>query len=282
MKGLKYFQLGSKYDDEAESACSLMTTPVWVTLAKHPRLENIYVLGRLTKESVKAILKKTTTPFSSLTEFNCQAKSEDFIRLIPHLLGLRRLTLDVWDRSTPILPALLQFRRLQLLTTTGMFVAHPDIIPLLAKNCPELMTLKIENFPTEGDAVNDNDIKSLAQRAHNLRHLKLEVNSHLSIDALRSLGRYCHQLETCSLSGWINLLELDKHGPPLFPKMYDFASSGVRYDKRAIKYLIPVLIHHMPKLEKFDSDDGLLVDEVKRVLGRKSQGTQCNLDPPDG
>ena len=251
-----------------------MTVETWAEFARHPHLVSIWSSPLMTSDLITTILDAVPKPFRLLTRLQCNADSNAFIQLIPHILNLKTLRLTLPKQSAAILSELSQLTQLQRLRVFGPMVNDPHSILTLAERCPHLIELSICSSGEEPVEIDDTLIDHLARLSPQICDLQLCIRSRLSTRSLRSLGTNCRRLSACWLEGGINLLDLDIDGPLLFPileelSLYDMY--GRDWRPNTSKGLIPIMDHHMPNLHRFRIDRQAIKDEVNSALRNRPQ-----------
>lgn len=233
-----------------------MTGPVWSQLAKQASLESLSLVNDLTAEHIAMIVDTVPVPFGHLSSLECETRSTNFVRLIPYLLRLQKLTLHLTSQSTSILSEVSHMKHLRELEMRGAKIMDPKELLLLAERCKSLLRLDIDDNQTNGDW-NDDDVKRLSEFAPQLRILRLSFQAGLTSQALKYLGSNCHRLEECLLPGSFDILALETTHSCLFPHLQVLELyHPTEYDNANLNNITAVLSHHVPQLKELDTGGG--------------------------
>ena len=231
-----------------------VTEAVWCQLAKQASLESLSLNNVLEVDTLASMVDSVAVPFEHLKSLTCSTPGTNFIRMIPHLHRLRDLTLQFTAPITSITSEISHMKLLREVNISGGSV-DPEHILLLAERCKSLAHLEITNGQESID-MNDEVIKRLSELAPQLRKLHLHIQSRLTSQSLRYLGRNCNTLTECTLHGTFDLLALETTGPCLLPHLQALELyHPTNYDTLNLQQIIAVLSHHAPRLANLDTTD---------------------------
>ena len=277
MRSLVDFRMGSTTDALTSSVClHLATRPGLRTLSLPHVILSDSIAYRISQLSLKM--------FPDLEHFTCQIKNVAFEALAPRLRNLKTLDLRLTDDLDVAVAAVSDCINLTSLTIKMQCrypLDTPHALLMISRHCSHLRFFSIVNN-SDGHRLGGvilmdfNQAEQFVMNLPKLEDFKYALDGSFSATRyLAALGTQCRNLKHISISGCVNLANLETFGARLFPELETFLFDGRRNvepckaDKAA-----EILTYHAPKLLRAQNGGSTkwndsLMDRIRDIQGSK-------------
>ena len=195
----------------------LVTMNLMQYLAARPNLERLHIPGAISASLAAKIGWASESPFADLRTLCCYVKEDALIS--KHMTKLVVLEISLHGPSSNILSTASSCPALKSLQVwvfdSRSMIVGADLV-YLAERCPKLERVSLlaighrdrhkrDGWSTkggiDGSIIHDNDVYHFTYLLPALKEFSLDARGALSFRSLHHLGRNCHNLRTCRLSG---------------------------------------------------------------------------------